>query len=121
MARRKGKKSSRRSQKMPKSLSKALQRLTKLSPANQHEAIRMSNNKFIRQFCAQVKKLKHTKLSPQGKKIVRRHKRTLRTLTSPHTSMSKRRRILSQAGSGKLKDMIKLFPPVYLASKFWPF
>ena len=114
------KKSSRRSQKMPKSLMKALQRLKKLSPTNQHEAIRMANNKFIHQFCAQVKKLKHAKLSPQGKKIVRRHKRAFRTLASPHTGMSKRRRILTQNGSGIVKTLLKMIPIVGNLANFLP-
>ena len=113
------KKSSRR-QKMSNSFKKALQRLKKLNAAEQHEAIRMANNKFIRQLCAQVKKLKHAKLSPHGKKAVRKHKRALRALASPHTGMSKRRRILSQGGSGILKTILSYVPGVGPFVKFIP-
>ena len=99
---------------------KALQRLKMLNSTDQHEALRMADNKFIRQLCAQVKKLKHVNLSPQEKKIVRKHKRAFRTLASPHTGMSKRRRILSQNGSGIFKSLLKMVPIVGAFANFLP-
>ena len=113
MARRKThrKKSSRRG-KSSSNFSHAIKRLKKLRAKEQHEAIGMANNKFIRQLCKEVKKLKHAKLSPKGAKALRKHRKQLRQLLNSRTGMSKRRRILSQRGGGILKTILRYVPIV---------
>ena len=88
----------------------ALQRLKKLNAKDQHEAISMANNTFIRQFCKQLKKLKHAKITPTGKKALRKHKTRLRQLLKPNIGFSKRRRILTQGGGGFLKTILRFIP-----------
>ena len=90
----------------------ALQRLKKLKAAEQKQAMRMANNTFIRQFCKQLKTLKHAKLTAKSKKALRRHRKQLRQLVSSRTGMSKRRRMLSQGGGGLLKTILRYVPVI---------
>lgn len=90
--------------------SHAVQRLKKLSAKEQHEAIGMANNTFIRQLCKQVKKLKRAKLQPKAKKGLQKYKKQLRLLLHHRTNMSKRRRMLSQGGGGLLKTILRYVP-----------
>lgn len=76
----------------------AIQRLQRLSPRHRAQAIGMSNDKFIRQLSSHVKKLKYAQLPEKMKKKLKRHSRSLRTLSNPRVSCSRRRKILSQRG-----------------------
>ena len=88
----------------------ALGQLKKLKASQQRQALSMANNAFIRQFVNHIKKLKHVKLSPATRKVFRKHKKTVRKLANSRTSMSKRRNMLSQKGSGALFNFIKSLP-----------
>ena len=70
----------------------------------------MANNNFIRQFIQHLKQLKYVKLPSKTRNVFKKHKKTVRQLVNSRTSMSKRRSILSQKGSGKLFDFIKSLP-----------
>lgn len=96
--------------KSSKNFANALRRLKKLNARDQHQAIGMANNTFIRQLCTQLKKLKHAKLTPKSKKELRKHKKRLRQLLSPRIGMSKRRRLLTQGGGGFLKAILRQIP-----------
>lgn len=78
--------------------SQALHKLKRLKPAQRCEAIKLSNNNFIRQFCAHVKKLKHQKIHPKYQKALASRKATLRKLTNNKVSLKSKRKILSQKG-----------------------
>lgn len=92
--------------------SHALRRLKKLKASDQHQAMKMANAAFIRQFCNHLKKLKHTKVSSKSRKVLRKHKSQLRKLINGRTSLSKRRHMLSQNGGGFLKDILNQIPIV---------
>jgi hypothetical protein len=109
MARRK--KTSRRGRKSS-SFEKALLRLKKLKSSDQHHAMSMANNAFIRQFCKRLKTLKHAKLSPKNRRVLKKHKKQLRQLINPRIGISKRRQLLSQKGSGFLRTALKFVPIV---------
>lgn len=91
---------------------KALRRLKSLKTNEQQQAMNMANAKFIRQFCNQLKKLKRIKLPHKKKQALRKHRAQLRRLTNAKTSLSKRRRILTQRGGGILKTILSMIPVV---------
>ena len=91
----------RRVKKSTKKLTKfqtALIRLRKLPRGKQQHAISMANNKFINQFCSNVKRLKYAKLNAGQQKLVRKQRRNLQALVRKRTSIQRKRRILSQRG-----------------------
>ena len=101
-------KSSRRSQsrRNESNFIQSLLRLKKLKARDRTKAISMANDRFIRQLC-HVKKLKYAKLSTKDKKSLQKHRKSLRSLISNRSSMSKRRKILSQHGGGILGGILK--------------
>ena len=105
MARRKTSRRS-RSRRKKGSFIQSLLRLKKLKSQDRSQAISMANDRFIRQLCHHVKKLKSAKLSPKAKKSLQKHRKSLRSLISNRTSMSKRRKILSQRGGGILSGIL---------------
>ena len=112
MARKSKKTAHRRKSTSHVNFTNALRRLKKLKPSEQHQAMSMANNAFIKQFCKHLKKLKHAKLSPKTRKALRKHKKVIRQLIHTRTGMSKRRRILTQKGSGILGSLIRAVPIV---------
>lgn len=104
--------SSRRRKKGSSNFTQALLRLKKMNASDQHRAMKMANNAFIRQFCKHLKQLKHAKLSVKNRKALRKHKKKLRQLINARTSMSKRRQVLSQKGGSLLKTLFKFIPGV---------
>ena len=81
-----------------KSLANALRKLSKLHPTQRVTAMKMANDKFVRQFCQKVKMLRHTRLPLKTQQLLRRRAKNLRKLVSPKTSMKVKRRMLSQQG-----------------------
>ena len=104
-----------------KTFSDALRRLKKLKTSEQHQAMSMANNAFIRQFCKSLKKMKHVKLSGKKSSALRKHKKQIRQLINARTAMSKRRQILSQKGSGLLKTILSVIPVVGPIIRALPF
>ena len=90
----------------------SLLRLKKLKAGERSQAISMANDRFIRQLCQHVKKLKYAKLSPKARKSLRKHQKSLRSLVHKRTSMSKRRKILMQRGGGILGNILSSIPIV---------
>lgn len=91
----------RRVKKSTKKLTKfqtALIRLRKLPRGKQQQAISTANNKFINQFCSNVKRLKYAKLNARQQKLVRKQRNNLQALVKKRTSIQRKRRILSQRG-----------------------
>ena len=113
MARRKtARKASRRGKAMSSSFILAVKRLKKLKASERSQAMSMANATFIRQFCEQLKKLRHAKLAPKKRKILQKNKKLLQQLVNKRTSLSKRRRILTQSGGGFLKNILSYIPIV---------
>lgn len=90
----------------------ALKRLKKLKASERSQAMNMANATFIRQFCEQLRKLKRAKLSPTNRKIFQQNKKLLQQLANKRTTLSKRRRMLSQSGGGILKSILSAIPIV---------
>ena len=81
-----------------------LHRLKKLKKKDRCRAISMANDHFIRQLCQHVKKLRCAKLSTKAKKELWKYRKTFRALANKRTSMSKRRKLLTQHGGNKHLD-----------------
>ena len=62
------------------------------------EAIRYSNDQFIRDFCAEIRRLKYKKLEPKQLYTVKKYKTTLRRLSNPRISVAMKRKTLTQKG-----------------------
>ena len=75
-----------------------IHRLKKLKCKDQAHALSLANDKFIRQFCCHIKRLKHAKLSPKVTAGLKRHAKKIRKLISPKTSVQTKRKMLSQRG-----------------------
>lgn len=90
----------------------ALKRLKKLNASERNQAMSMANATFIRQFCEQLKKLRRAKLTPKKRKIFQKNKKLLQQLVNKRTSISKRRRLLTQSGGGILKNILSAIPIV---------
>jgi len=94
-------KTNKRVKKSTKKLTKfqtALIRLRKLPRGKQQQAISMANNKFINQFCSNIKRLKYAKLNAKQQKLVRKQRNNLQALVKKRTSIQRKRKILSQRG-----------------------
>ena len=90
----------------------AIQRLSKLRPNQRVEAMKLANNKFIQQFCNNVKKLRRTPLSSTQHKRMRTQSKNIRKLISSKTSYNTKRKMLTQRG-GFLLPL--LLPPLLSA------
>ena len=90
--------------------SDAFCQLKKLKGKQQGQAMSMANDSFIRQFCSRVKKLKYAKLPPKLESKLRRHRKKLRMLTNSKTSISKKRKALSQRGGAFLSLLAAALP-----------
>ena len=88
-----------------------LSRIRKLSPTQRRQAMTIANDKFIRQFLSNVKKLRKAKLHPSMTKKLKRHSRALRKLVSKKTSLKAKRKVLSQQG-GFLPLLLAALPAV---------
>ena len=89
-----------------------LKRLKKLNPYQRRSAIEVANDKFIRHFAGQVKKLKRaTGLQPSLRTKLKRHAKALRKLTNKKTSMKSKRKMLSQRG-GFLPLLLAALPAI---------
>ena len=76
----------------------ALKRLKTLNCNHQAQAMSLANDKFIRQFCCHVKKLKHAKLPAKTAAGLKRHALKIRKLISAKTSVKAKRKMLSKRG-----------------------
>ena len=91
-----GRKAVKRSSKSQFSI--ALKRLKKLKKHERYQAMSMANDSFIRQFCSQVRKLKHAKLSPKSRKALQKHKKKLQKLVRKRATVKQQRAMLTQRG-----------------------
>ena len=90
---------------------RAVMRLRSLKRNQQSQAIGMANDSFIRQMCSQIKKLRYKKLKGRNTKALKRHSKTLRKLVNSKTSISSKRKILSQRGG-----IFPLLTPILMAA-----
>ena len=76
----------------------ALQKLRRMKQVHRINALRMANNTFIRQFANHVHRLKHARLSPKLRARVQKQRNNLRHFVSKKTSVSSKRKMLTQRG-----------------------
>lgn len=98
---------------------RAISRLKKLKPNEQSQAMSLANDSFIRQFCGQVKKMKHANLSTKQRKVLKSHRKNLQSLVNKRTGISKKRNILSQRGGGIIKNILHSIPIVGDIMDMW--
>lgn len=78
--------------------SNAIQSLRRMKASQRCQAIRLANDKFIRDVVCHVKKLRNKKVSPKNKKLLKRHAKRLRFIVNPKISLQRKRKVLSQKG-----------------------
>ena len=80
----------------------AVQKLKRLKPSQQVQAMKMANNRFIKHMCSEVKKLKYKPLPAPLQSRVKKNAKRIRKLVNAKTSMRAKRRMLTQQGGGFL-------------------
>ena len=78
----------------------ALQKLSRMKPHVQREAMKHANNAFIHSMCSHIRKLRTTPVSPKLRKRIQKHKKYLQKFLRKKTSMAVKRKMLSQRGGG---------------------
>ena len=91
--------------------SKAIMALRKMKSSDRYNAIRFANDKFIRDLCSKINKVRRMKLSPQQQAIVKKYRSKLKVLCNRRTSIKKKRQTLSQKG-GILPLVLPLIKPL---------
>ena len=81
-----------------KSFANALRKLSALTPSQRVAAMKLANDKFIRQFCQHVKSLRYKPLSSKHRNQLRRQSKELRKMLSAKTSIKSKRKMLTQRG-----------------------
>ena len=76
----------------------AMRKLSRLRAPQRVQAVKLANNAFVREFCQNVKALRHARLSPQAQKRLRQSSTKLRKLVSGKTSIPAKRDMLTQRG-----------------------
>ena len=106
MSKRRGGKRKKHSKKNGKKLQvkrqfrRAVNHLQRMSPVKQRTAVVGASNKFIRDMSGFLSKIrsKGDLVKPSHRKILRRHRKKLKKLVNPKTSIARKRLILSQKG-----------------------
>ena len=89
-----------------------LKRLKSLRPNHRRQAIEIANDKFIRHFINQVKKLRRANnLRPALKARLKRNATKLRKLTNKRGSLKIKRKMLTQRG-GFLPLLLAALPAI---------
>ena len=102
----------RRRQKGSNKFGGTLLRLKKLKASQRRQAMEIANDKFIRDFTAQIKKLRTVnKLRPALRKKLKRHTKLLRKMTNNKTSLKVKRKMLAQRG-GFLPLLLAALPAI---------
>ena len=107
-------------------LIQALQRLKRMKSAHRCRVIAKSNDAFIRRLCTALRRWCNNsgsivkRLSAAKLRQVKQHRTALRKLVNSRVSIQKKRRLLSQRGSGGILDTLAQLPlaPVRGAMKF---
>ena len=89
----------------------AFQKLKRMKPHHQREAIKMCNANFIQQLCTQVKKMRNKPLPSKIARRMKTQKKNLQKFIRVKTSTNTRRKMLSQRG-GFLPLLIAALPAV---------
>ena len=103
MAKRKSRKSSK--------FSEAIRALQRMKGNQRYNAIRHANDKFIREIVSHVRSLRTNKLSPQQRKLLKRHTTKLRFISNPKITLQRKRKNVSQKG-GFLSAILPMLAPV---------
>ena len=111
VSRRPGRQAKKKRQSKGNKFNLVMKRLKGMKLGQQRQALQMSNDVFIRQMCAQVKKLRHASLPGTLKKRMQRQKKNLRKFVLPRTSVRVKRKMLTQRG-GLLPLLVAALPAV---------
>ena len=84
----------------------ALQKLKRMNPSHQRQAIKLSNDAFIRTLCNDVKKMRTKPLPPALSRRMKKHRKHLQKLIHKNTSISTKRNMLSQRGGFAIFPLI---------------
>ena len=76
----------------------AMIKLSKLRPNQRIAAVKMANNKFVRQFCNSVNNLRKTKLPIHVVNKLHNKSASLRKLVSKKTGIKAKKDVLTQRG-----------------------
>ena len=109
--RRRSRRSTKKSKGTSNKLMIALKKLKRMRPHHQREAVKMSNDAFIRQLCTHVKKMRHVSVPATLKKRLHRQRKNLQKFVRSKTSTSVKRKMLTQRG-GFLPLLIAALPAV---------
>ena len=89
----------------------ALQKLKRMRPNHQREAIKLSNDTFIRALCSDIKKLRNKPIPPSLKARLKKQRKHLQKFVRKNTSITAKRKMLSQRG-GFLPLVIAALPAI---------
>ena len=89
----------------------ALKKLKGMKLNQQREALKMSNDAFIRQMCTHVKRLRHAPMSLALQKRMQKQRKNLQKLVRPKTSIRIKRGMLTQRG-GFLPLLMAALPAI---------
>lgn len=87
-------------------------KVMKLSPLQRIEAMRIANNRFINDLTREIRKLRHSHVSPGMQKRLKRQSRKLRTFINARTPISTKRRMLTQQRGGFLPLLMAALPAI---------
>ena len=90
----------------------AIQQLRQMRGGKRSSAIQKANDKFIQEFCKQVRRLKFAKVSPSIKKRLQKERKNINRLISPKTNMKSKRVLLSKHKGGFLPLLLAALPAI---------
>ena len=89
----------------------AIRKLKRMRPQHQREAMKLSNAAFIRSLTTHVNKVRNKSLPPALHKRVQNQRKQLQKFVRKNTSLSVKRKMLSQRG-GFLPLLLAALPAV---------
>ena len=101
-----------RSTKRKSSFRTVFKKVMKLRPAQRVQAMKIANNKFIKDLSSQVEKLQHARVSSNMQKRLKRQSKKLRKFTNSKTTLVTKRRMLAQQRGGFLPLLMAALPAI---------
>ena len=89
----------------------ALQKLKRMKPHHQREALKMSNDAFIRQLCMEVKRMRNKPFPPSLTTRMQKQRKNLQKFVRVKMSTTAKRKMLTQRG-GFLPLLMAALPAV---------
>ena len=104
----------RKGHKVQSKLLHAMNKLKNMGASRRVEEVVAAPNKLIRDMSTALRKAREQRVTwPKGlAKQVQRYRKTLKTLSNPHVTINKKRKLIRQKGGGLLGTIAKLIPTV---------